>query len=36
MGIVIINVHLYGWNGIMQIKMNMLFHMMNMILTAEW
>ena len=30
-----INVRLYGWNGITQIKMNILFRMMNMILTAE-
>lgn len=35
MGMVIINVHLYGWNGMTQIKMNTLFHMMNMTLTAE-
>lgn len=36
MRIGIINVHLYGWNGMTQIKINMLFHMMNLTLTAEW
>ena len=36
MRIEIINVRLYGWNGMTQIKMNMLFHMMNMTSTAEW
>lgn len=35
MRIEIINVRLYGWNGMTQIKMNILFRMMNMILTAE-
>ena len=36
MRIGIINVHLYEWNGMTQIKINMLFHMMNLTLTAEW